>query len=196
MLVSTRGRYALRVMLELAQHGRDCYTALSSIASEQGISGKYLESIISTLSKGGLVEGVRGKGGGYRLTRPPEDYSVGEILRLAEGSLAPVACLDCGSDPCARAGSCPTRPRWERLDELICGYLDQVTLADLLSAPASDSSPCRVAVPVPVPRPRLLSWSRGRFFRPSGVEPDACTGPRVLCRGCLLYTSPSPRDSL
>ena len=71
-------------MLELAQHGRDCYTALSSIASEQGISGKYLESIISTLSKGGLVEGVRGKGGGYRLTRPPEDYSVGEILRLAE----------------------------------------------------------------------------------------------------------------
>lgn len=71
--------------------------ALSSIASEQGISGKYLESIISTLSKGGLVEGVRGKGGGYRLTRPPEDYSVGEILRLAEGSLAPVACLDCGS---------------------------------------------------------------------------------------------------
>ena len=88
MLVSTRGRYALRVMLELAQHGRDCYTALSSIASEQGISGKYLESIISTLSKGGLVEGVRGKGGGYRLTRPPEDYSVGEILRLAEGSLA------------------------------------------------------------------------------------------------------------
>lgn len=142
MLVSTRGRYALRVMLELAQHGRDCYTALSSIASEQGISGKYLESIISTLSKGGLVEGVRGKGGGYRLTRPPEDYSVGEILRLAEGSLAPVACLDCGSDPCARAGSCRTRPLWERLDALICGYLDQVTLADLLSAPGSDSSPC------------------------------------------------------
>ena len=118
MLVSTRGRYALRVMLELAQHGRDCYTALSSIASEQGISGKYLESIISTLSKGGLVEGVRGKGGGYRLTRPPEDYS------------------------CARAGSCRTRPLWERLDALICGYLDQVTLADLLSAPGSDSSPC------------------------------------------------------
>ena len=101
MLVSTRGRYALRVMLELAQHGRDCYTALSSIASEQGISGKYLESIISTLSRGGLVEGVRGKGGGYRLTRP----------------------------------------LWERLDALICGYLDQVTLADLLSAPGSDSSP-------------------------------------------------------
>ena len=89
MLVSTRGRYALRVMLELAQHGRDCYTALSSIASEQGISGKYLESIISTLSKGGLVEGVRGKGGGYRLTRPPEDYSVGEILRLGGGLPGP-----------------------------------------------------------------------------------------------------------
>ena len=105
MLVSTRGRYALRVMLELAQHGRDCYTALSSIASEQGISGKYLESIISTLSKGGLVEGVRGKGGGYRLTRPPEDYSVGEILRLAEGSLAPVACLERSPMECERSAA-------------------------------------------------------------------------------------------
>lgn len=142
MLVSTRGRYALRVMLELAQHGRDCYTALSSIASEQGISGKYLESIISTLSKGGLVEGVRGKGGGYRLTRPPEDYSVGEILRLAEGSLAPVACLDCGSDPCAGPAAAAPVPSGSGLTRSSGGYLDQVTLADLLSAPGSDSSPC------------------------------------------------------
>ena len=132
MLVSTRGRYALRVMLELAQHGRDCYTALSSIASEQGISGKYLESIISTLSKGGLVEGVRGKGGGYRLTRPPEDYSVGEILRLAEGSLAPVACLEEGAHPCDRAARCRTLPVWNRLGQLIGDYLDSVTLRDLL----------------------------------------------------------------
>ena len=132
MLVSTRGRYALRVMLELAQHGRDCYTALSSIASEQGISGKYLESIISTLSKGGLVEGVRGKGGGYRLTRPPEDYSVGEILRLAEGSLAPVACLEEGAHPCGRAARCRTLPVWSRLGQLMGDYLDSVTLQDLL----------------------------------------------------------------
>ena len=134
MLVSTKGRYALRVMLELAQDDSAAYLPLPAIAERQGISEKYLESIISTLSKGGLVEGGRGKGGGYRLTRPPEDYSVGEILRLAEGSLAPVACLDCGSDPCARAGSCRTRPLWERLDALICGYLDQpVTWADLSS---------------------------------------------------------------
>lgn len=163
--------------------------ALSSIASEQGISGKYLESIISTLSKGGLVEGVRGKGGGYRLTRPPEDYSVGEILRLAEGSLAPVACLDCGSDPCARAGSCRTRPLWERLDALIWW----------ISGPGDPGrSPLRSRLgllsllsgrPCSAPRPRLLSGSRGRFFRPSGAEPDARTGPRVLCRGALRAPS-------
>ena len=132
MLVSTRGRYALRVMLELAQHGRDCYTALSSIASEQGISGKYLESIISVLVKAGLVEGQRGKGGGYRLSRELKDYSVGEILRLSEGSLAPVACLDGGANSCPRAGKCQTLPMWEKLDDLINGYLDSVSLADLL----------------------------------------------------------------
>lgn len=116
--------------------------ALSSIASEQGISGKYLESIISTLSKGGLVEGVRGKGGGYRLTRPPEDYSVGEIRvwRRAPWPRWPVSTA--APTPVPGPGSCRTRPLWERLDALICGYLDQVTLADLLSAPGSDSSPC------------------------------------------------------
>ena len=132
MLVSTKGRYALRVMLELAQHGRDCNTALSSIASEQGISGKYLESIISVLVKAGLVEGQRGKGGGYRLSRELKDYSVGEILRLSEGSLAPVACLDGGANSCPRAGKCQTLPMWEKLDDLITGYLDSVSLADLL----------------------------------------------------------------
>ena len=136
MLVSTRGRYALRVMLELAQHGRDCYTALSSIASEQGISGKYLESIISTLARAGLVEGQRGKGGGYRLARKPCDYSVGEILRLAEGSLAPVSCLEAGATPCPKAGSCRTLPVWEKLESLICGYLDEVTLTSLLDGGA------------------------------------------------------------
>ena len=140
MLVSTRGRYALRVMLELAQHGRDCYTALSSIASEQGISGKYLESIISTLSKGGLVEGVRGKGGGYRLTRPPEDYSVGEILRLAEGSLAPVACLEQNPIECSRMSECRTLPMWRKLNTMINDYFDGITLADLVntSQPGND----------------------------------------------------------
>lgn len=132
MLVSTKGRYALRVMLELAQFGSDGYLPLTEIAERQDISVKYLESIISVLSKAGLVDGVRGKGGGYRLNRKPEEYSVGEILRLTEGSLAPVACLDCKPNKCERSESCKTLPMWEKLDEIICDYLNSVTLADLL----------------------------------------------------------------
>lgn len=132
MLVSTKGRYALRVMLELAQFGGDGYLPLTEIAERQDISVKYLESIISVLSKAGLVDGVRGKGGGYRLNRKPEEYSVGEILKLTEGSLAPVACLDCKPNKCERSESCKTLPMWEKLDEIICDYLNSVTLADLL----------------------------------------------------------------
>ncbi len=132
MLVSTKGRYALRVMLELAQFGSNGYLPLTEIAERQDISVKYLESIISVLSKAGLVDGVRGKGGGYRLNRKPEEYSVGEILRLTEGSLAPVACLDCKPNKCERSESCKTLPMWEKLDEIICDYLNSVTLADLL----------------------------------------------------------------
>lgn len=132
MLVSTKGRYALRVMLELAQFGGEGYLPLTEIAERQDISVKYLESIISVLSKAGLVDGVRGKGGGYRLSRKPEEYSVGEILKLTEGSLAPVACLDCKPNKCERSESCKTLPMWEKLDEIICDYLNSVTLADLL----------------------------------------------------------------
>ena len=132
MLVSTKGRYALRVMLELAQFGGAGYLPLTEIAERQDISVKYLESIISVLSKAGLVDGVRGKGGGYRLNRKPEEYSVGEILKLTEGSLAPVACLDCKPNKCERSESCKTLPMWEKLDEIICDYLNSVTLADLL----------------------------------------------------------------
>ncbi len=132
MLVSTKGRYALRVMLELAQFGGEGYLPLTEIAERQDISVKYLESIISVLSKAGLVDGVRGKGGGYRLNRKPEEYSVGEILKLTEGSLAPVACLDCKPNKCERSESCKTLPMWEKLDEIICDYLNSVTLADLL----------------------------------------------------------------
>ena len=106
MLVSTKGRYALRVMLELAQSDSTVYMPLPLIAEKQGISEKYLESIISVLSKAGLVDGLRGKGGGYRLNRPAADYSVGQILRLTEGSLAPVTCLESEENPCPRAG-CP-----------------------------------------------------------------------------------------
>ena len=133
MLVSTKGRYALRVMLELAQSQPDTYMPLPLIAQRQGISEKYLESIIAVLSKAGLVDGLRGKGGGYRLTRPTADYSVGEILRLTEGSLAPVTCLEGAENPCPRAGECTTLPMWQKLDDLINTYLDGVSLFDLLS---------------------------------------------------------------
>ena len=133
MLVSTKGRYALRVMLELAQSQPDTYMPLPLIAQRQGISEKYLESIIAVLSKAGLVEGLRGKGGGYRLTRSSANYSVGEILRLTEGSLAPVTCLEGAENPCPRAGECTTLPMWQKLDDLINTYLDGVSLSDLLS---------------------------------------------------------------
>lgn len=133
MLVSTKGRYALRVMLELAQSQPGAYMPLPLIAQRQGISEKYLESIIAILSRAGLVEGLRGKGGGYRLTRPSAKYSVGEILRLTEGSLAPVTCLEGAENPCPRAGECTTLPMWQKLDDLINTYLDGVSLSDLLS---------------------------------------------------------------
>lgn len=133
MLVSTKGRYALRVMLELAQSQPDAYMPLPLIAQRQGISEKYLESIIAILSRAGLVEGLRGKGGGYRLTRSSANYSVGEILRLTEGSLAPVTCLEGTENPCPRAGECTTLPMWQKLDDMINTYLDSVSLSDLLS---------------------------------------------------------------
>ena len=135
MLISTRGRYALRIMLELAQYDQSPYMPLPLIAEKQGISEKYLESIVSLLVKGGLVEGVRGKGGGYRLRRPLQDSSAGEILRLTEGSLAPVSCLEGEENACPRAGQCHTLPMWTKLEGLINSYLDSVTLADLLDAP-------------------------------------------------------------
>ncbi len=131
MLVSTKGRYALKTMLELAGGNPNENMPLPVIAESQGISEKYLEGIISVLVKGGLVEGMRGKGGGYRLTRTPEEYSVGEILRLSEGTLAPVACLE-GENTCSKACSCKTLPLWERLDKIICDYLDSVTLKELM----------------------------------------------------------------
>ncbi len=138
MLVSTKGRYALRTMLELAGHSREEYVPLKMIAVNQGISIKYLESILTALSKAEIIDGMKGKGGGYRLNREPEDYSVGEILRFTEGTLAPVACLDCKPNKCARAASCQTLPMWKQLDSIICGYLDNLSLADLLKMPRPD----------------------------------------------------------
>lgn len=131
-MVSTRGRYALRVMLDLAEHHTGEYVPLMDIACRQGISEKYLESIIASLSRGGCLQAVRGRGGGYRLARQPEEYTVGEILRLTENAMAPVACLEKGAEPCERAELCRTRPVWLRLQQLIGDYLDSVTLADLM----------------------------------------------------------------
>ena len=136
MLISTKGRYALRVMLELSDHGRDEYVPLSVIAKKQEISEKYLESILVVLSKAGAIDALRGKGGGYRLNRDPKDYTIGGILRLVEGSLAPVACLDCKPNKCERAAQCLTLPMWEKLDNLICGYLDSISIADLIDPSA------------------------------------------------------------
>lgn len=132
MMVSTRGRYALRVMIDLAEHSNGKYMAMKSVAERQEISLKYLEKILRLLVSANLVEGVHGKGGGYRLTRPPQDYSVREILKLTEGSLAPVACLECGAEECKRAGECRTLPMWTELNRLVNGYLENITLADLM----------------------------------------------------------------
>lgn len=131
MMVSTRGRYALRVMLDLARDSSGTYVPLDDIARRQGMSEKYLESIIVSLSRAGLVKALRGKGGGYMLTRRPEDYPIGEILHLTEKSLAPVTCLESGA-ACPQAGDCPTFPLWQGLDRVIDDYLTAHTLADLL----------------------------------------------------------------
>ena len=132
MLISTKGRYALRVMIDLAENQKDGYVPLKETADRQEISEKYLEGILKTLVQQNMLTGVRGKGGGYRLTRPPENYTVGEILRLTEGSLAPVACLESGARPCPRMAQCRTLPMWEGLDRLISQYLDGITVADLM----------------------------------------------------------------
>ena len=134
MMVSTKGRYALRVMIELAQRDGDDYVPLKELAQRQGISDKYLEAIVKLLVKGGLVAGARGKGGGYRLAREPRDYTVREILQLPEGSLAPVACLESGFPPCSRAESCPTLPMWQGLAARINAYLEGITL-EMLANP-------------------------------------------------------------
>ena len=132
MIVSTKGRYALRVMIDLAEQNREAYVPLKEIAKRQNISQKYMEGIMTILSKNNFIEAIHGKGGGYRLNRNPEDYKVGDILRLVEGTLAPVACLECGAEPCERASECKTLPMWQKLDEMISGYLNDVSIADLM----------------------------------------------------------------
>lgn len=132
MMISTKGRYALRVMIELARSPREEYRPLKEMAKEQGLSIKYLEAIVAVLVKAGFVDGMRGKGGGYRLTRDPQQYTVWEILTMTEGTLVPVACLEAGSEPCERASFCATLPMWTHLNAIIEEYLSSVTLADLV----------------------------------------------------------------
>ena len=132
MLISTKGRYSLRVMVDLAEHQSDGYIPLKEIAQRQEISEKYLESIIKLLVKGKLLTGLRGKGGGYKLTKAPDEYTVGSILRLTEESLAPVSCLEPGAAACERMSVCRTLPLWQGLDKVINDYLDHFTIADLM----------------------------------------------------------------
>ena len=132
MMISTRGRYCLRFLIDLAEHQGDGYIRMKDVADRQGISLKYLEKSLPVLVRNSIVDGIQGKGGGYRLTRKPEEYTLSEILRLTEGSLAPVACLDCGAAPCDRSAECRTLPIWTELDRRINEYLDSVTVADLL----------------------------------------------------------------
>ena len=131
MKISTKGRYALRLMVDLSLFDTGEYISLKDIAERQGISMKYLEQIVSQLTKAGYLHSVRGPQGGYKLARRPMQYTVGEILRVTEGSLAPVSCLDVVPNPCPRAAFCPTLPVWEGLYQQIAEYVDGITLEEV-----------------------------------------------------------------
>ena len=140
MLISTKGRYALRVMIDLAEHRTEDFISLKGVAQRQEISEKYLESIIRLLVKAGVLESLRGKGGGYRLLLAPEECTVGQVLKLTEGSLAPVACLDHALNTCKRADACRTLPMWQELARRVDEYLESITLADLLAGSVGEKS--------------------------------------------------------
>lgn len=138
MLISTKGRYALRVMVDLAEHREEGFVPLKAVAQRQDISEKYLESIVKLLVQDGLLASLRGKGGGYQLTRTPEEYTIGRVLRLTESTLAPVSCLEEGTHACPRAEKCRTLSVWTGLDKVISGYLESVTVADLVGEGGED----------------------------------------------------------
>ena len=131
-MVSTKGRYALRILVDLAEHQTGAYIPLKEIAERQDISEKYLESILKILVKNRLLQGLRGKGGGYLLSKKPEDITVGAVLRMTEGTLAPVTCLEENAEQCPRMADCRTLTLWKNLNQVINQYLDSVTLADLM----------------------------------------------------------------
>ena len=132
MKISTKGRYALRMMIDLAEHQNDGYTALKDIAKRQNISKKYLEQIVPIFNKSDVLKTNRGYQGGYKLAKAPDKYTVGDILRLAEGSLAPVACAEQDPVECPRSSECPTLPIWRGLNKVISDYLDNITLQDII----------------------------------------------------------------
>lgn len=133
MMISTRGRYALRFLLDLASQGDNEYIPMRVVAERENISLKYLEQIVPIFSKNHLVDVSYGKGGGYKLSRKPGEYTVGEILRLTEGDLAPVSCLGCESEVCERADHCKTLPMWREFNDITNKYFDGVTLASLMN---------------------------------------------------------------
>ena len=139
MTISTKGRYALRIIIDLAENDNGSYIPMKQVAQRQRLSLKYLEHILSMLKQNNIVEGLHGKGGGYKLTRKPEEYTVGEILRLVEGDLAPVACLECGATPCENMQHCRTLNMWKGLHQLIDEYFDGITIRDLMQDDADPS---------------------------------------------------------
>ncbi|MBR0085926.1 MAG: Rrf2 family transcriptional regulator [Lachnospiraceae bacterium] len=140
MLISTKGRYALRVLTDMAEHQADTFVPLKEVAARQEISEKYLESIVKLLVKEGILSGTRGKGGGYRLKMAPDQINVARVLNITEGSLAPVACLENDPPTCERMSFCRTLEMWKGLDEVINNYLVNYTIADLMrkDAPGDD----------------------------------------------------------
>lgn len=134
MKISSKGRYALRMMIDIAEHNTEDWISVKDISERQGISMKYLEQIVINLSKSGLLNSSRGPQGGYMLAKTPEKYTVGQILRIMEGSLAPVACLESEVNQCERQSICPTIAFWKGLDKVINNYVDSVTLQDLIEA--------------------------------------------------------------
>ena len=195
MIVSTKGRYALRVMIDLAEHQAERYVPLKEVAARQDISEKYLENILKVLVQNGFLEGLRGKGGGYRLTRSPDQYTVAEILLLTEGSLAPVSCLTPGAPACERMANCRTYTMWKGLNDLIADYFGKITLADLaapeqagndyvIRIPRMKTQGCRTAPQRPSyqPRPRRPPFNgsvgRRRIFHVVCF----CAGLCGICR--------------
>lgn len=133
MKISTKGKYALRIVVELAEAGSDKYTSIKSISEHQGISEKYLEHIIVILHRAGVVRSIRGAGGGYKLAKSPSQYTVGMILRIIDGSLAPVTCLDNEDSQCTNCGDCVTLYVWEKIYEAVSNVVDSITIQDIIN---------------------------------------------------------------